>query len=156
MSVDATNDIAEFLTSRRARVTPEQVGLPAYGTRRVKGLRREEVASLAGVSVEYYKHLERGNAGGVSDTVLGALARALHLLGACGQGPGRAPTLRDRAQSLRPWPLRPGRRALDPQRAVPHLLGRAQRPYHRTGSMRLTPSDRRRTQPRERGHGHGR
>jgi transcriptional regulator with XRE-family HTH domain len=79
MSVDATNDIAEFLTSRRARVTPERVGLPTYGARRVKGLRREEVASLAGVSVEYYKRLERGNAGGVSDSVLEALARALAL-----------------------------------------------------------------------------
>jgi hypothetical protein len=48
--VDAASDIAEFLTSRRAKVTPEQVGLPTYGPRRVQGLRREEVASLAGVS----------------------------------------------------------------------------------------------------------
>jgi transcriptional regulator with XRE-family HTH domain len=79
ISVDTTNDIAEFLSSRRARVTPEQVGLPTYGTRRVKGLRREEAASLAGVSVEYYKRLERGNASGVSDSVLEALARALQL-----------------------------------------------------------------------------
>ncbi len=79
MSVDAANDIAEFLTSRRAGVTPEQAGLPTWGPRRVKGLRREEVASLAGVSVEYYKRLERGNAGGVSDGVLEALARALQL-----------------------------------------------------------------------------
>lgn len=79
ISVDATNDIAEFLTSRRARVTPEQVGLPTYGSRRVKGLRREEVASLAGVSVEYYKRLERGNASGASDSVLEALAGALQL-----------------------------------------------------------------------------
>jgi transcriptional regulator with XRE-family HTH domain len=77
--VDPANDIAEFLTSRRARVTPEQVGLPTYGPRRVKGLRREEVASLAGVSVEYYKRLERGNAAGVSDGVLEALAQALRL-----------------------------------------------------------------------------
>jgi len=79
MPVNATNDIAEFLTSRRAKVTPEQVGLPTWGPRRVKGLRREEVASLAGVSVEYYKRLERGNANGVSDGVLEALARALQL-----------------------------------------------------------------------------
>jgi transcriptional regulator with XRE-family HTH domain len=79
VSVDPANDIAEFLTSRRARVTPEQVGLPSYGPRRVKGLRREEVASLAGVSVEYYKRLERGNATGVSDGVLRALASALRL-----------------------------------------------------------------------------
>ncbi len=77
--MDAANDIAEFLASRRARVTPEQAGLPTWGPRRVKGLRREEVASLAGVSVEYYKRLERGNATGVSDSVLDALARALQL-----------------------------------------------------------------------------
>jgi transcriptional regulator with XRE-family HTH domain len=77
--VAAASDIAEFLTSRRARVTPEQVGLPTYAARRVKGLRREEVASLASVSVEYYKRLERGNASGVSDGVLEALARALRL-----------------------------------------------------------------------------
>jgi transcriptional regulator with XRE-family HTH domain len=77
--VDASNDIVEFLSSRRARVTPEQVGLPTYGARRVKGLRREEVASLAGVSVEYYKRLERGNVSGVSDSVLEALAQALRL-----------------------------------------------------------------------------
>src|ERR1700709_1042419 len=77
--VDTANDIAAFLTSRRSRVTPEQVGLPTYGPRRVKGLRREEVASLAGVSVEYYKRLERGNASGVSDSVLDALVRALRL-----------------------------------------------------------------------------
>ncbi|MGO9750868.1 MAG: helix-turn-helix transcriptional regulator [Solirubrobacteraceae bacterium] len=77
--MDATSDIAEFLSSRRARVTPEQAGLPTYGTRRVKGLRREEVASLAGVSVEYYKRLERGTASGVSDSVLEALAQALQL-----------------------------------------------------------------------------
>jgi len=79
MCLDATNDIAEFLTSRRGRVTPEQAGLPTWGPRRVKGLRREEVASLAGVSAEYYKRLERGNASGVSDGVLEALARALQL-----------------------------------------------------------------------------
>jgi transcriptional regulator with XRE-family HTH domain len=74
-----THDIAEFLTSRRAKVTPEQVGLATYGARRVPGLRREEVASLAGVSVEYYKRLERGNASGVSVSVLDALASALQL-----------------------------------------------------------------------------
>ena len=77
--MDPVGDIAEFLTSRRAKVTPEQVGLPTYGARRVPGLRREEVASLAGVSVEYYKRLERGNARGVSESVLEALARALRL-----------------------------------------------------------------------------
>jgi transcriptional regulator with XRE-family HTH domain len=77
--VDATSDIAEFLTTRRARITPEQAGLPSYGKRRVPGLRREEVASLAGMSVEYYKRLERGNVSGVSELVLEGLARALQL-----------------------------------------------------------------------------
>ena len=77
--MDPAKDIAEFLATRRARVTPEQTGLPAFGPRRVPGLRREEVASLAGVSIDYYKRLERGNAGGVSDGVLEALARALQL-----------------------------------------------------------------------------
>jgi len=79
MSMDPSNDGTEFLSSRRARITPEQAGLPSYGTRRVPGLRREEVASLAGVSVEYYKRLERGNLSGASDLVLDALARALAL-----------------------------------------------------------------------------
>jgi transcriptional regulator with XRE-family HTH domain len=77
--VDHTRDIAEFLTTRRARITPEQAGLPSYGRRRVQGLRREEVASLAGVSVEYYKRLERGNVSGVSELVLEGLAGALQL-----------------------------------------------------------------------------
>ena len=74
-----TSELSQFLTSRRAKVTPEQAGLPTYGQRRVPGLRREEVASLAGVSVEYYKRLERGNATGASDAVLDALADALRL-----------------------------------------------------------------------------
>jgi transcriptional regulator with XRE-family HTH domain len=78
-TVDAVTELSQFLTSRRAKVTPEQAGLPTYGQRRVPGLRREEVASLAGVSVEYYKRLERGNATGASDQVLEALADALKL-----------------------------------------------------------------------------
>jgi transcriptional regulator with XRE-family HTH domain len=77
--MDPANDVTEFLSSRRARISPEQAGLPSYGTRRVPGLRREEVASLAGVSVEYYKRLERGNLSGVSDLVLEGLANALAL-----------------------------------------------------------------------------
>jgi transcriptional regulator with XRE-family HTH domain len=78
--VDARSEIREFLTSRRARITPEQAGLSWYGeNRRVSGLRREEVALLAGVSVDYYTRLERGNLAGVSETVLEALARALQL-----------------------------------------------------------------------------
>jgi transcriptional regulator with XRE-family HTH domain len=78
--VDNRNEIRQFLTSRRAKITPEQAGLPAYGAnRRVPGLRREEVALLAGVSVDYYTRLERGNLGGVSEAVLEALAQALQL-----------------------------------------------------------------------------
>jgi transcriptional regulator with XRE-family HTH domain len=78
--VDATSEIREFLTTRRARITPDHVGLPVYGdNRRVPGLRREEVALLAGVSVDYYTKLERGNLSGASDDVLEALARALRL-----------------------------------------------------------------------------
>jgi transcriptional regulator with XRE-family HTH domain len=78
--VDSRNEIRDFLISRRARITPQQAGLPAYGgNRRVAGLRREEVALLAGVSVDYYVRLERGNASGVSGSVLDALARALQL-----------------------------------------------------------------------------
>ncbi|MEN2741599.1 helix-turn-helix transcriptional regulator [Microbacterium sp. X-17] len=75
-----SDDVRDFLTSRRARLTPEQAGLPAYGgNRRVTGLRREEVAMLAGVSVDYYTRLERGNLSGASDSVLESLARALQL-----------------------------------------------------------------------------
>lgn len=74
------NEIREFLTSRRAKVTPERAGLRAYGRRRrVSGLRREEVALLANISVEYYTQLERGNVRGVSEDVLEAIARALQL-----------------------------------------------------------------------------
>jgi len=78
--MDNRNEIRDFLTSRRARITPEQAGLPAYGgSRRVAGLRREEVALLAGVSVDYYTRLERGHARGASESVLESLARALQL-----------------------------------------------------------------------------
>jgi transcriptional regulator with XRE-family HTH domain len=77
--VDTRSEIREFLTSRRAKITPDQVGLTAYGPRRVPGLRREEVAVLAGVSVPYYTRLERGDMSGVSEGVLEALARALQL-----------------------------------------------------------------------------
>ena len=77
---DARREFADFLASRRARLTPEQAGLPIYGgNRRVAGLRREEVALMAGVSVDYYVKLERGNARGVSESVLEALSRALQL-----------------------------------------------------------------------------
>ena len=78
--MDLRAEIREFLSSRRARITPEQAGLPAYGgNRRVKGLRREEVAMLAGVSVDYYVRMERGSLAGASESVLDALANALQL-----------------------------------------------------------------------------
>jgi transcriptional regulator with XRE-family HTH domain len=78
--MNSNDEIREFLVTRRARITPEQAGLPAYGTqRRVKGLRREEAAMLAGVSVDYYIRLERGNLSGASESVLDSLARALRL-----------------------------------------------------------------------------
>ena len=78
--MDTPNDIREFLTTRRARLTPDQVGLPDFGgRRRVPGLRREEVALVAGMSVEYYVRLERGNATGVSEAVLEGISRALQL-----------------------------------------------------------------------------
>ncbi|MGM1065113.1 helix-turn-helix transcriptional regulator [Saccharothrix sp. Mg75] len=79
--VDHRAEVREFLSSRRARITPEQAGLPAYGggNRRVKGLRREEVALLAGVSIDYYVRMERGNLSGASEGVLDAVSRALRL-----------------------------------------------------------------------------
>lgn len=78
---DVRGEIKEFLSTRRARITPEQAGLPAYGgdRRRVKGLRREEVALLAGISSEYYTRLERGNASGASESVVDGITRALQL-----------------------------------------------------------------------------
>jgi transcriptional regulator with XRE-family HTH domain len=78
--VNPKDDIREFLATRRGRITPEQSGLPVYGAnRRVTGLRREEVALLAGISVEYYTRLERGQVGGVSESVLDGVAHALQL-----------------------------------------------------------------------------
>lgn len=70
------DDIRDFLVSRRSRLTPEQVGLPAGTRRRVPGLRREEVAVLSGVSTEWYSKLEKGNISGVSEDVLSAVAKA--------------------------------------------------------------------------------
>jgi transcriptional regulator with XRE-family HTH domain len=78
-AMDPRIEIREFLTSRRARISPEDAGLQTYGARRVPGLRREEVAILAGISVAYYTRLERGDMNGVSESVLEALARALQL-----------------------------------------------------------------------------
>ncbi|WP_203703638.1 helix-turn-helix transcriptional regulator [Asanoa iriomotensis] len=78
--MDNRDEVRDFLTTRRARLTPEQAGLPLFGgRRRVKGLRREEVAMLAGMSTDYYTRLERGNLTGVSNSVLESLAGALRL-----------------------------------------------------------------------------
>jgi transcriptional regulator with XRE-family HTH domain len=78
--MDHRSEIRDFLRSRRAKITPEQANLVWYGgNRRVPGLRREEVAMIAGVSIDYYARLERGNLNGVSDEVLDSIARALQL-----------------------------------------------------------------------------
>lgn len=117
-----------FLSVRRARLTPRQVGLPAgNGTRRVTGLRREEVAALAGISVQYYIRLERGDAGGVSAAVLDSLGRALRLSGAerthlvdlVRTSDGSRPCRRAPAPTgLRP----PVRRILDAMAGVPAVV----------------------------------
>jgi len=117
--MDARNEIREFLTTRRARITPEQAGLPTFGSgpRRVAGLRREEVALLAGVSVDYYTRLERGNAAGVSDTVLEALAKALQL------DDTERRHLFDLARAMQTTTTRPRRRARQQIRpSVQHML----------------------------------
>ncbi|MFF4804835.1 helix-turn-helix transcriptional regulator [Streptomyces sp. NPDC001351] len=72
-------DLGDFLRSRRARIQPEEVGLVSHGRRRVPGLRREEVAQLAGVSVDYYIRLEQDRGPSVSDAVLDAISRVLRL-----------------------------------------------------------------------------
>jgi transcriptional regulator with XRE-family HTH domain len=107
--VDARTEIREFLTSRRARITPEQAGLNSYGARRVPGLRREEVAVLAGVSVPYYTRLERGDMSGASEGVLEALTRALQLDDA------ERAHLHDLARAAQPAGLRPRRRQVKPR-----------------------------------------
>jgi len=125
--VDNRAEVREFLMSRRSRLAPEQVNLPGGTNRRVPGLRRSEVAMLAGVSVEYYSRLERGTLAGASDTVLDAIATALllddaeraHLIDlsrTANESPIRAVT--------RPTPqLRPGMQlALDAVTAGPAFL----------------------------------
>jgi transcriptional regulator with XRE-family HTH domain len=107
--VDTKQEIREFLNSRRGRITPEQAGLISYGSRRVPGLRREEVAVLAGVSVPYYTRLERGDMSGVSDSVLEALSRALELDDA------ERAHLFDLARAAHPAPARPRRRQTKPR-----------------------------------------
>ncbi|KQQ05585.1 MULTISPECIES: helix-turn-helix transcriptional regulator [unclassified Rathayibacter] len=129
--MDTPNEIREFLISRRAGLTPEQAGLPDFGgRRRVVGLRREEVALLAGMSVEYYVRLERGNASGVSDTVLEGVSRALqlddaersHLYDLVRTANDGAHPLRRRRTS-RPQKVRPiVQQILDGMRDVPALV----------------------------------
>src|SRR5438034_7442549 len=106
--MDARSEIREFMSSRRAKITPEQAGLTAYGRRRVPGLRREEVAVLAGVSVPYYTRIERGDMNGVSGNVLDALARALQL------DEAERAHLHDLARSAAPAAARPPRRRSKP------------------------------------------
>lgn len=98
------SDIRDFLISRRARLAPEGVGLPTGRRRRVPGLRREEVATLAGVSTEWYTRLEKGHIGGVSEDVLEAVARALRL------DEDERTYLLDLARAARPARRRPHRR----------------------------------------------
>ena len=102
------------MTSRRAKITPEQAGLISYGSRRVPGLRREEVAVLAGVSVPYYTRIERGDMTGISDSVLEALARALQL------DEAEHAHLFDLARALRPMSS-PRRRRAPRQRVRPSI-----------------------------------
>jgi transcriptional regulator with XRE-family HTH domain len=114
---DVREDIREFLVSRRSRITPEEAGLPAYGgNRRVAGLRREEVAMLTGVSVDYYVRLERGNLAGASESVLDSLANTLKLDDAERQ------YLFDLARSAGPPPRRRSKAATTVRPAIQQVL----------------------------------
>ncbi|MFB9714531.1 helix-turn-helix domain-containing protein [Arthrobacter methylotrophus] len=115
--MDRSDEIREFLISRRAKISPEQAGVPLYGKlRRVPGLRREEVAQLAGVSPDYYTRLERGSIRGASDAVLEAVAPALQLdeaerahlmdLARTANAPSRRTQRRPPQQRVRPGVLR--------------------------------------------------
>ncbi|WP_328697608.1 helix-turn-helix transcriptional regulator [Streptomyces sp. NBC_00342] len=109
--MDNREEVREFLTSRRAKITPDQAGLPAGPRRRVPGLRRSEVAALADMSVEYYAKLERGNLAGVSPSVLESLARALrlddaeraHLVNLAQAADGSDALTRPRRRAARAW-----------------------------------------------------
>ena len=119
--MDPRTEIREFLATRRAKITPDQAGMPLYGgRRRVPGLRREEVAMLAGVSIDYYTRLEKGNVAGVSDEVLGAVARALQL------GEAERAHLFDLARAARPRrPAARQRGKQQVQESVQHILDSA-------------------------------
>ena len=113
--MDNRAEVREFLTSRRARITPQQAGLPDVGPRRVPGLRRVEVAALAGVSIEYYFKLERGALAGVSAQVLDAISRALelddaeraHLFHLADAAAGTAALIRPTRRTAKRWTSRP-------------------------------------------------
>ncbi|UOQ59707.1 helix-turn-helix transcriptional regulator [Leucobacter rhizosphaerae] len=98
--MDCQAEVRDFLRTRRDRITPQDVGIIGGGNRRVPGLRREEVAFLAGVSVDYYARLERGNLAGVSDEVLGAIAVVLRL------DEAEVDHLHDLARAAHPVPAR--------------------------------------------------
>ena len=113
--MDNRAEVREFLISRRAKITPAEAGLPQIGARRVPGLRRGEVAALAGVSVEYYAKLERGAIAGVSASVLDAIARALrlddaeraHLFHLAHAADGTSAGMRPRRRPSKQWAPRP-------------------------------------------------
>ena len=113
--MDNRAEVREFLISRRAKITPQQAGTPDIGARRVPGLRRGEVAALAGVSVEYYSKLERGAIAGVSASVLDAIARALqlddaeraHLFHLAHAADGTSAGMRPRRRPGKRWTPRP-------------------------------------------------
>ena len=113
--MDNRAEVREFLISRRAKITPAEAGLPQIGARRVPGLRRGEVATLAGVSVEYYAKLERGAIAGVSASVLDAIARALrlddaeraHLFHLAHAADGTSAGMRPRRRPANQWTPRP-------------------------------------------------
>jgi transcriptional regulator with XRE-family HTH domain len=114
-AVDNRTEVREFLTTRRAKITPDQAGVPLYGQRRrVPGLRREEVAQLAGLSTDYYTRLEKGNLRGASEGVLEAISRALQLDDA------ERAHLSDLARAARAGAREPRRRS-QPQRVRPSL-----------------------------------
>jgi transcriptional regulator with XRE-family HTH domain len=112
--VDNRAEVRDFLTTRRAKISPERAGIPSSGQRRVPGLRRSEVAALAGMSVEYYAKLERGQLAGVSAGVLDAIARALrlddaeraHLLRLAHEANGSNALIRP-SRRPKPWTVRP-------------------------------------------------
>ena len=132
VGVDNRAEVGEFLTSRRAKITPEQARVPQAGQRRVPGLRRSEVAALAGVSVEYYAKLERGALGGVSAGVLDAIARALqlddaerrHLFHLAQAADGTAAAMRPRRRSPAQWAAQPSLQwVLDSITTGPAIVG---------------------------------